>query len=281
MNLTLIVDRLVAQVSALGGRVDGAAELQVAIDDPERVTKPHAFVIWTGDSPLDKSPVPGQQARFQEDFIVVAAVDNTADSIGEDGVSEVEALAAAIKTALVGWAPSSDHLPIEYQGSDYSGMSRVMLLHSFLFSSVIPGGSIFTYNIEFRVALLAGVSVASVYTLYAGKVDAVIGSSTRLTSDYLLDREVIPEGATRYQLIEPPAFSDERSRVDAPQTELAIRLSVHHHLAPGASERTYTETTMVGHLGTLLPASYWRDSTKISDVMEEPSLGLGIDLARE
>jgi hypothetical protein len=120
-----------------------------------------------------------------------------------------------------------------------------------------------------------------VFLLYAGKVDAVIGANTRLTSDYLLDREAIPESATRYQLRMTPASVDDRLDSSRTFTDLSVAIEVHHHLAPGDTERTYTETTMVAALSTLLPPAYWRDSTKVKTVGEPPTLGLGADLTRE
>lgn len=284
MDLSLITARIADQVAALstGSRVAGAAELQAALVNPDQLIKPCAFVIWANDVPIDQSPVPGQEARFREDFVVVVAVDNSVDGRGEDGVATVETLGIALNTALVGWAPSSGHLPVYYAGSTHVEMSPSRLLHSFSYSTVKPGGSIFTYNVTFRSALIPGATIADVYTLYSGKVDDVIGADTRLDSDYLIEREAIPESETRYQLRFAPAGVDDRSDSNAAVTELAVALSVHHHLAPDDVERAYTEGTMVTALETLLPPSYWRDDmTLIREVLEAPTLGLGADLARE
>jgi hypothetical protein len=170
---------------------------------------------------------------------------------------------------------------VYYVGSTHVDMDTERLIHSFNYSTVKPGGSIFTYRIGFRVSILPGVSLSSVFALYSGKVDSVIGASTRLTSDYLLDREAIPESATRYQLRMTPASVDDRLDSSRAFTDLAVDIEVHHHLAPGDSERTYTETTMITALGTLLPPAYWRDATKVKTVGEPPTLGLGADLTRE
>ena len=282
MDLSLYTARISAQVSDFSGRVYGAAELAVALENLERVTKPAAYVIWQGDSPLDASPIPGQQARFQEDIGVVVIVGNTTDLTGEMGVASVETIASTLQTALVGWAPSSSHLPVFYTGSSFAGMDAGVLVHLFNFSSVVPGGSIFTYNIQLRVELVGGATVADAFANYAAAVDGVIGASTRLTSDYLLDREAIPESATRYQLKQVPAAVDETRDATTATSELSVRLSVHHHLAPTDVERTYTETTMVTALNSLLPPSFWRnDQLLIRQVLERPELGLGADLARE
>jgi len=280
MNLSLITERVSSQVSALASRVYGAAELQSAVDNPERVTKPAAFVVWLGDTALDQSPVPGQQARFSEDFAVVLAVDNSTDATGAAGVATVEMHAATMKTALVGWAPSSSHLPVTYGGSTHLTMNASLLLHQLNFSAVVPGGSIFTYTVELLVELVSGATVADVFSIYTTAVDGVIGATTRLTSDYLINREAIPESATRYQLRQVPFSQSVGSNQET--TNLRVQLSVHHHLAPGDSERTYTETTMVTALNSLLQKSFWQsDLTKIRTVLEEPTLGVGADLSRD
>lgn len=283
MDLSLITARIIDQVSALsvGDRVMGAAELQAAIANPEQLIKPSAFVVWAGDTALDQSPIPGQQARFREDFAVVLAVDNSLDMRGSAGVARLEPLSEAVKTALVGWAPDSDHLPVYYTGSVHVDMNTERLLHSFNYSSAIPGGSIFSYTVGFRVALLTTADVPTLYALYETQVNAVIGADTRLTSDYLLDREAIPESETRYQLRLVPAGVDGRADTAGSLKEIQVEISVHHHLAPTDSERTYTETTMRTALATLLPPSYWRDSSLTHEVREAPTLSLGADLSRE
>jgi hypothetical protein len=280
MNLTPIISRIDTQIAAFGGRVNGAAELEAALDNVEQLTSPHAFVVWVGDDKVDQNLVPGQQARFAETFEVVIAADNSVDVEGEAGVANIETLAPLLKTALIGWAPSASHLPVTYEGSVHAEMNQKVVLHSFSFATVIPGGSIFTYQIELRVKLASGATVATVFAAYETAIDGVLGANTRLTSDYLIDREVIPESATRYQLVEVPAGIDELSDFNTIFTELQVRLTVHHHLAPTDTERTYTETTMVAALASLLNPSFWRNSS-IWEVAEPPTLELGADLSRE
>ncbi len=283
MDLSLITARIIDQVDALtpGSRVAGAAELLAAIVNREQLVLPCAFVLWTGDTPLEQNPIPGQEARFREDFAVVVAVDNSVDRRGAGAVATVETLGNALATALVGWLPSSSHLPVYYTGSTHVDMNPTRLLHSFNYSTVKPGGSIHRYQLGFRLRLLANITFANVKASLATKVDDVIGASTRLDSDYNLDREAIPEGATRYQLILAPVVVDDRSDTSAALLDVDVQLSVYHHFAPGATERDYTEGTMTTALATLQPSSYWRDATKIREVLSAPELGLGGDLARE
>lgn len=282
MNLAPIKSRIVSTVTDLVTEtVKGAAELQVAIDDTERATKPFAFVIWTGDVQVDQNPIPGQQARFSETFSVVLGVQNTLDYTGDDAIVTLEPLADELKTGLVGWAPDASHLPVTYLGSSHAFMDSHLLLHELLFETTVPGGSIFTYNIEVGVHLLPGAAVATTFAAFVTMIEAATGA-TRLTSDYLTDREVVAESATVYQLRQVESFVEKTADSNNPLRKISVELSVHHHLAPTDVERTYAETTMPAALATLLDSASWK-VTGVDQVIdgEEPTLGLGADLARE
>ena len=282
MNVEAIVERVQSQMqSTFGSRVAGAAELSVALRNPEQTRKPHAFVVWTADVQETQSPVPGQQARFREEFSVVVLVDGSADARGDSAVESIDDIGTVLKLALVGWTPSTAHLPVTFAGSSLSDLTPAQAVHSFQFAAVVPGGSVHRFQLRFTARLLTGVSVADVLTLYESKVEAVLGASTRLDSDYLLDREAIAEGATRYQLRMVPAGVDDRQDSSGALTHLTVMLDAIHHFAPGATERDYTESTMIGYLTQLLPRSYWRDSTKIHSIEDGPTLALGADLSRE
>lgn len=283
MDLSLITARISDQVAALavGDRVLGTAELEAARRNPELIIKPSAFVVYLGDTPLDQSPIPGQTPRFREDFAVVLAIDNSLDPRGAAAVAALDPLMASVKAALVGWSISSSYLPCFYGGSVHTDMDASVLLHSLNFTAIVPGGSIFHYKITFNVGLLAGADVPTLFALYETNVDGVLGANTRLDSDYLLDRETVPESATRYQLREVIVGMDDRVDTSADVSQIGVELEVVHHLAPAAVERTYTETTMRIAQQALLPPSFWRDSTLTREVIDAPLISFGSDLGRE
>jgi hypothetical protein len=283
MDLDLIIARLKTQMHAtFGTRVEGAAELTVALANPDQVRKPHAYIVWSADVEEDtQAEVPGQDARFAEEFSVVVVTDASVDTRGEDAVASVHTIKPLLRAALVGWAPSTSHLPIIYTGSSLAELRPTYLVHSFDFRTIVPGGSIFRYLIGFRVKLLTGITIGDVFTLYASQVETRLGASTRLDSDYMVDREAIPEGEQRYQLRMVPAGLDTAQDSSGALTELDVQLEVFKHLAPGADERTYTQGAMVTDLATFLPRSYWRDSSLTHSFPAGPTLELGAGLTRE
>lgn len=280
MDLSLITARLKAQVSGFSNRVYGAAELAVVLENPERFTKPFACVVWSGDERMDQNLVPGQQARFREAFSVVVVVDNTVETRGETAVAAVEALASDVQDAIVGWAPSASHLPSVYQGSAHGDMNTSALIHEFRFSSEVPGGSIFESSFQVTCELVPGKTVANFSSDAETMIDSHVGASHRLDSDWILDREAIPEDDERYQLT--VVLSEIVTSGDVNQTWIKVqaRLSIYHHFAPDATERDYTETTLPGMLDDLMAPATWRALAAVRFVEVFPA-SLDGDVGRE
>lgn len=93
--------------------VEGVASLQAVRNN--RLTVPGAFVFRTrrrAGANVFENQV---HQRVVEGFAVVIVVKNVRDPRGGDADDLVEALSEATQGALLGWEPSPDHEPVEYE----------------------------------------------------------------------------------------------------------------------------------------------------------------------
>lgn len=100
----------------------------------------------------------------------------------------------------------------------------------------------------------------------AAVIEAAIAGATRLASDYRTDLASITPGATVYQLRGGPAGKNSESNASATLQNLELELS--HYL--NGAERSYTEGALQTTLEALIAPSFWRDTTHVLDVVEDP-----------
>lgn len=133
MKITPIITHLRARCPSFGGRVAGALELSVLLDDNSPLmTMPAAYVVVTRDDPESvQTPTPYTQS-LQEQFDVVVAL-AAADERGQAVADRVHDLRAELWRALLGWQPAAEYDPVEYSGGDLLLLNRARVVYRFGF----------------------------------------------------------------------------------------------------------------------------------------------------
>lgn len=115
MNLAPVIARIATQCPGFL-LVGGAADFS-GVDGTPRAT-PAAFVV-----PLAERARPSE--GFGEDFQIVdatfgilLAVTNVASRGGAEGVTDLEALRAEVRAALLGWIPAGGGAPLAFERGD-------------------------------------------------------------------------------------------------------------------------------------------------------------------
>lgn len=112
--MSLIIDRLQTQVAALR-LVEGAANLPVLQDSGPRAM-PAAYVVPLAESAArDAFGAGASSQQITTRLGVIYAVANRRDVRGEAAQSDLRGLRDSAHAALVGWPPSPDDSPLEYQ----------------------------------------------------------------------------------------------------------------------------------------------------------------------
>lgn len=110
---------------------------------------------------------------------------------------------------------------------------------------------------------------AQLLAAMATTIETEVTGAVRLGSDYRVDLETIPLGATRYQLAGGPAGEDKDSNTS--RIILACRIGVFHRLADPDAERTYTEGAMQTTLDALMKTQTWTDLPEARRIEEAPT----------
>lgn len=116
MNMTPIIDRLVAQVAVLKS-VEGAAALADAMADGPRYL-PSAFVIEETEKPGENELVQAVHQEVVVTFLVVYVLGNVRDTRGDAASDDLEPLRNPTIAALLGWMPAGAETAIEYGGGE-------------------------------------------------------------------------------------------------------------------------------------------------------------------
>jgi len=104
-----ICDRLRSAVPALK-KVAAAWDLASVVEQSQ--VTPAAFVIYDGEDMADQAST-GKKVLESQQFVVVLAVRNAADTLGGSGAAEdARAIRAGIYAALSGWKPGPEHRPM-------------------------------------------------------------------------------------------------------------------------------------------------------------------------
>lgn len=118
------IQRLADEAGALGGRVEGAAELADLIGRRilPQVT-PHAYVVQLG---MDADPNPYATGlisqRITEHVGVILVYRHSGDRTGEHSRAAAETVMDAIVAAVVGWVPAAEADPFELRRVRLVGM---------------------------------------------------------------------------------------------------------------------------------------------------------------
>lgn len=140
MSTSAIIARLRAQVGDFESRVGGAAELAAAYLPREGegeavIAVPHAFVVPQAIDAAESAAENRVVQRVDRSWAVVVALDNTADARGLAAVKAMEALEAAIFSALLGWAPAEGWAPLQFEGGGQLDMDRARAWYQYDFGS--------------------------------------------------------------------------------------------------------------------------------------------------
>tara|TARA_R110000868_G_scaffold314417_1_gene575352 strand:- start:8141 stop:8575 length:435 start_codon:yes stop_codon:yes gene_type:complete len=107
--IAAVIARLVAEVPALGSRVQGAADLAVLMKRGGIPTiTPAAYILPLGMMGGDEDAMTGSYRQDVDRQISVALCLTSRDRAGAVALDEADQLIDAITTALCGWAPDDD-----------------------------------------------------------------------------------------------------------------------------------------------------------------------------
>lgn len=135
MQLDLIIQELRARCPSFAGRVAGAAEFK-PLPEAAHLPLPAAYVLPMDDAPEQNRSQTGYLQTVRDGFAVVVALSNAADERGQAAsYNAVHALRAEIFRGLLGWTPSADYGPIEYEGGGLLRLDRAVLYYQFEFAA--------------------------------------------------------------------------------------------------------------------------------------------------
>lgn len=98
-------------------QVDGAAQFQAIVESQRNpAATPAAYVIPARESAPPSSIYSRVRQKVSSGVVIVLVVKNVADAKGEAAGIDMEALRAAVDAALLGWAPTADHEPFQFEG---------------------------------------------------------------------------------------------------------------------------------------------------------------------
>lgn len=96
-----------------------------------------------------------------------------------------------------------------------------------------------------------------------------VSGALRLGSDYRVDLEAIPAGATRYQLAGGPSSEQRDSNVSRVVMQCVV--GIFHRLADPDDERAYTEVAMQTTIDALVQSSTWEALAEVYRVESVPT----------
>ncbi len=118
-----VIDRLKAEVTALHGRVEGAAELAALLhrgQGPQRM--PAAFVLPLGEDADPNGHANIHSQRITEAVGVIVVERHAGDATGGEVLDRIAPLLTAVRAALAGWTPASAETVVDYVRSRLVGL---------------------------------------------------------------------------------------------------------------------------------------------------------------
>jgi len=148
-----IVEALKVRTNAtFAGRIAGAAEFS-ALSPDAKLTLPSAYVIPLDDSAQPNSSDNGYSQIVRDSFAVIVVLSNAADELGKSSVAQVQGVRNILNSALLSWAPDSEHGPIEYEGGQLLDVDRARLYYQFEYACETQFTEADTYQAIVNAAL--------------------------------------------------------------------------------------------------------------------------------
>lgn len=139
MKLTPIVAQLRAQCPLFQARIGGALEFE-PVRESSYLPAPAAYVVMTGDEAQPSEQLTGIQQTLRDSFDVVTHL-TTVDERGQSLADAVHEARAELCRALVGWRPTPDMEPIQYEGGALLQLDRKRMWYRFgFYTSYLLGG---------------------------------------------------------------------------------------------------------------------------------------------
>lgn len=172
MKLSLIIAALKARCPSFSGRIAGAAEFK-PLPDIGKMQLPAAYVIPLDDNAGENKSQTGYWQDVTDGFAVIVCMSNVADERGQSAVSDcVDDIRTELWLALLGWEPTPDYYPIQYEGGTLLQMTRAALYYQYEFSAKFSVTQEFTRQQQDLLAQsdFAGVDV---------NVDLIAGATSK------------------------------------------------------------------------------------------------------
>lgn len=135
MELEPIIEALRLRVPYFSNRIGGAAQFKV-LPETAGLTVPCAYVIPLDDNPGEQQASNTLRQDITDSFAVIVCLSNVADEKGQGSAKSVHQVRKLLWAALLGWPPSDEYDPIEYEGSQLLALDRARLWYQFEFSAV-------------------------------------------------------------------------------------------------------------------------------------------------
>lgn len=133
MKLNPIVAHLRATCPSFAQRITGGIDWDAVVDSAQ-LALPAAYVIASADAAASSKAQNAVIQDITEQFAVVIVLD-TSDERGQADNDLLHDLRAELWRALVGWRPTADYDPIEYDKGALLHISRKRVVYQFTFLS--------------------------------------------------------------------------------------------------------------------------------------------------
>jgi hypothetical protein len=138
MLLSHIVLQIRNKDTVFGERVGGAADLEIALNQPADVVLPEtAFVVQLAEVASPNQQDNHIQQIITETFAVIIVLKNDTTQSDKTGITAYDrlfAIRAEIFSAILGWFMPGAEKPISYVGARSAGIDRSNLWHQFEFA---------------------------------------------------------------------------------------------------------------------------------------------------
>jgi len=138
MKLSLIVAQLRRYSPSFSERVAAGIDFE-SVAASAKLSHPSGYVIATADKASNNDVQNGVRQAITDQFDVVLVLD-TQDERGQEAADLIHVFRSEIWRALVGWSPTPEYTPIEYEGGDLLSINRNRVIYRFGFSAAFQLG---------------------------------------------------------------------------------------------------------------------------------------------
>jgi hypothetical protein len=136
VKVKVLIDRIKSDCASFSSRVAGSAEFENADIEGADMAVPQAFALLVADSPEENQTFGEVVTQYlRERWRVIVVVSNTTDRRGQAATNTLDDIRDELFAGLLGWAPDTDHTPMEYRGGALLAMNRARLFHAFDFET--------------------------------------------------------------------------------------------------------------------------------------------------